>query len=97
MFKTISAALLAVSVLAAPAMAATATKNSPAPAIKAAHVTKHVLNANAKMVRHPHHHAHYRHHHYTRLHNKTVKSAALKTHKLSKVSAKHVTRAVKHG
>jgi hypothetical protein len=90
MFKTISAALLAVSVLAAPAMAATATKTSPA--IKTEHVKKNVLGANAKMVRH--HHKHYR---YTHLHKKTVKSAALKTHKPAKISAKHVTRSVKHG
>jgi hypothetical protein len=95
MFKTISAALLAVSVLAAPAMAATVTKNSSAPAIKTEHAKKNVLNANAKMVRH--HHAHYRHHRYSHLHKKAVKSTALKSHKLSKVSAKHVTRAVKHG
>jgi hypothetical protein len=95
MLKTISAALLAVSVLAAPAMAATATKTSPAPAVKVEHVKKNALNANAEMVRH--HHKHYRHHHYTRLHKKGMKSAALKTHKLSKVSAKHMTRNVKHG
>jgi Ni/Co efflux regulator RcnB len=95
MFKTISAALLAVSVLAAPAMAATATKTATAPAVKTEHVKKNVLNANAKMVRH--HHAHYRHHRYSHLHKKTMKSAALKTHKLPKVSAKHVTHAVKRG
>ena len=58
MFKTISAALLAVSVLAAPAMAASRT--SHAPVIKTAHVKHSVLNANAKMVRH--HHKHVRHH-----------------------------------
>jgi hypothetical protein len=95
MLKTISAALLAVSVLAAPAMAATATKTSLAPAVKTEHVKKNVLNASAKMERR--HHAHYRHYQYTRLHKKTIKSAALKTHKLSKLSAKHGTRAVKHG
>jgi hypothetical protein len=95
MLKTISAALLAVSVLAAPAMAATATKTSTAPAIKTEQVKKNALSANAKMVRD--HHKHYRHHRYTRLHKKMVKTGALKTHKFSKVSAKHVTRAVKHG
>jgi hypothetical protein len=95
MFKTISAALLAVSVLAAPAMAATAAKTAAAPAIKTEHVKKNVRNANAKMVRH--HHAQYRHHRYSHLHKKSVKSAALKTHKPSKVSAKHVTRSVKRG
>jgi hypothetical protein len=51
MFKTISAALLAVSVLAAPAMAGTA---------KTAPVKASVLNANAKMGYH--HHTHFRHH-----------------------------------
>ena len=56
MFKTISAALLAVSVLAAPAMAAGRTPH--APAIKTAQVKHSVLNANAKMGRH--HHAHKR-------------------------------------
>ena len=95
MLKTISAALLAVSVLAAPAMAATATKISPAPAVKTEHVKKNVLHANAKMARH--HHKPYRHHRYTGLHKKMVKSGALKTHKLSKVSAKHVSRAAKQG
>jgi hypothetical protein len=90
MFKTISAALLAVSVLAAPAMAATGAKT--APAVKSEHVKKNALNANAKMVRH--HHKHYR---YTRLHKKAHHSAALKTHKVTKVSAKHTARAVKHG
>jgi Ni/Co efflux regulator RcnB len=95
MFKTLSVALLAVSVLGVPAMAATAAKTSAAPAIKAEHVKHNVLNADAKMVRH--HHKHYRHHHYSRLHKKATKSAVLKTHKLSKVSAKHVTRAAKRG
>jgi Ni/Co efflux regulator RcnB len=93
MLKTISAALLAVSVLAAPAMATTTAKISPA--IKTEHVKKNALTANAKMVRH--HHAHYRHHRYTHLHKKGMKSAASRNHKFSKVSAKHVTRAVKHG
>jgi hypothetical protein len=51
MFKTVSAALLAVSVLAAPAMAGT---------VKAVHVKASVLNANAKMERH--HHTQVRHH-----------------------------------
>jgi hypothetical protein len=58
MFKTISAALLAVSVLAAPAFAAT---GKTAPVIKAAPVKASVLNANAKMGKH--HHKYARHHH----------------------------------
>ncbi len=54
MFKTISAALLAVSVLAAPAMAAGRT--SHAPVTKAVQVKHSVLNANATMSRHHHKH-----------------------------------------
>lgn len=80
MFKTISAALLAVSVLAAPAMAAGRTPH--APAIKTTHVKHSVLNANAKMSRH--HHKHVRHHH---AHKQT---GALKKHSSSKVTIKHV-------
>jgi hypothetical protein len=61
MIKTISAALLAVSVLAAPAMAGTAkSATHAAPVIKSAQVKPSVLNANAKMGRH--HHRHHRHH-----------------------------------
>lgn len=86
MFKTISAALLAVSVLAAPAMAA----GTPhAPAIKAAQVKHSVLNANAKMSRH--HHKHLRHHHAHK------RIGALKKHQFSKVTIKHATPATKRG
>jgi hypothetical protein len=60
MIKTISAALLAVSVLAAPAMAAGTVKTGHAPVIKAVHMKTGVLNANARMGRH--HHRHFRHH-----------------------------------
>jgi len=64
MLKTISAALLAVSVLAAPAMAAGAGKTMQAPAIKAVQVKASVLNAKASMDRHHHrHYRHFRHHH----------------------------------
>jgi hypothetical protein len=87
MFKTISAALLAVSVLAAPAMAAGRTPH--APAIKTAHVKHSVLNANARMSRH--HHKHVRHHH---AHKRIV---MLKKHQLSKVTIKHATPATKRG
>jgi hypothetical protein len=91
MMKTISAALLAVSVLAAPALAATPAKNAirtHAPAIKTEQVKAKpsVLNANAKMGRH---HAHYRHH---RPHKHM---GVLKTHQ--KVTVKHVTSAIKRG
>ncbi len=61
MFKTISAALLAVSVLAAPAMAAGPGRTAHAPVIKAVHLKPGVLNANARMGRH--HHKHFHHHH----------------------------------
>jgi hypothetical protein len=61
MLKTISAALLAVSVLAAPAMAGT-VKSTHAPAVKSAHIKASVLNAHAWMGRHHHHHRHFRHH-----------------------------------
>jgi hypothetical protein len=87
MFKTISAALLAVSVLAAPAMAAGRT--SHAPVIKAAHVKHSVLNANAKMGRH--HYKHVSHHH---AHKRTV---AFKKHPFAKVTIKHVAPATKRG
>ena len=87
MFKTISAALLAVSVLAAPAMAAGRTPH--APVIKAAHVKHSVLNANAEMGRHQH--KHFRHHH---AHKRIV---MLKKHHFSKVTIKHATPATKRG
>ena len=58
MIKTISAALLAVSVLAAPALAATG-KTDEVRTTRATPVKAGVLNANAKMSRH--HHKHYRH------------------------------------
>lgn len=67
MLKTISAALLAVSVVAAPAMAGIAKSAShAAPIAKSVQVKPSVLNANAKMGRHHHrhgyHHRHHRHH-----------------------------------
>jgi hypothetical protein len=88
MFKTISAALLAVSVLAAPAMAAGRT--SDAPVVKAGHAKQGVLNANAKMTRHHVRHISYRHNAHKRI-------GALKTHRFSKVTVKHVTPAIKRG
>jgi hypothetical protein len=88
MLKTISAALLAVSVLAAPAMAA-GTGKTPAPVIKATQVKTSVLNANAKMGHR--HHRHFRHH---RFHKHM---GALKTQHVSKVTIKHVVPATKRG
>jgi hypothetical protein len=93
MLKTISAALLAVSVLAAPAMAASQGKTAQAPVIKTEQtkqVKPSVLNANARMGRH--HHRHFGHH---RFHKQM---GALKTHQFSnKVTSKHVTPANKRG
>ena len=89
MLKTISAALLAVSVLAAPAMATGTGKTAPAPVIKAVQVKTSVLNANARMEHR--HHRHFRHH---RFHKRM---GALKTQQFSKVTIKHVVPATKRG
>ena len=98
MLKTISAALLAVSVLAAPVMAASSDKTAQAPATKSVQVKPSVLNAkqakpnelnaNAKMGRHHRHHS--RHHSHKKV-------TALKTHQVSKATIKHVTPAPKRG
>jgi hypothetical protein len=61
MLKTISAALLAVSVLAAPAFAGGYGKTTQAPIIRDGHANSRVLNAYGWMGRD--HHKHYRHHH----------------------------------
>jgi hypothetical protein len=71
MIKSISAALLAVSVLAAPAMAGTGKNAShAAPVAKSVQLKPGVLNANANMGRHHHrhgyHHRHYGHHRHHR-------------------------------
>jgi len=109
MLKTISAALLAASVIAAPALAAGSGKSTeapktmqapkttqaPAPADKAAQVKPtaqvkpNALNANAKMGRH--HVKQIRHH---RGHKKM---SAIKTHRVSKATIKHVAPATKRG
>jgi hypothetical protein len=86
MLKTISAALLAVSVLAAPVLAATPGSTTKAPVIKTEQVKPSVLNANAKMGRH---HVKHRHH---RFHKRM---GALKTHTSAKVAIKHVTHPAK--
>jgi hypothetical protein len=91
MFKTISAALLAVSVLAAPALAAThsktttapVTKTATAPVIKADQSKSKLLNANARMG----HHKHFRHHR----HHKHI--GMLKTHAAPKLAVKHIAPA----
>ena len=69
MLKTISAALFAVSVLAAaPAMAHGPGRTAHGPEIGIVHVNPGVFDANARMGRHHHHHhrhhhKHFRHHH----------------------------------
>ena len=88
MLKTISAALLAVSVLAVPAMAAGANKATAAPAAKTVQVKPSVLNANAKMGHHRKH---------LRYHRSHKHMGAIKTHKVSKVTIKHVAPASKRG
>jgi hypothetical protein len=85
MFKTISAAVLAVSMLAAPAFAAGKIAQTPAKPVPA---KTSVLNANAKMGKHAHQHStkqarHQRHH---------VKYTAKRTHH-TKVGFKHSTQA----
>ena len=67
MIKTVSAALLAVSVLAAPALAA-AGKSDEVRTAKATPVKASVLNANAKMGRqHTKHYRHYSHRHHKKM------------------------------
>jgi len=85
MLKTISAALLAVSFIAAPALAAPAGKTATAPVIKAEPVKSKLLNANARMGRH--HHKHFRHHR----HHKHM--GLLKTHAAPKLAVKHIAPA----
>jgi len=93
MFKTISAALLAVSVLAAPALAASpgkatqapVSKTTQAPVIKAEPSKSKFFNANARMGRH--HHKHLRHHR----HHKHI--GMLKAHGAPKLAIKQVSHA----
>jgi flagellar basal body-associated protein FliL len=87
MLKTISAALLAASIVAAPVMAAGSSKTTQAPAAKAAQVKPNAqikppnaVNANAKMGRH---HVKHARHHRTR-----KKMSAVKTHQSSKATLK---------
>ena len=102
MLKTISAALVAVSVLAAPALAGTpgktaqapvskttqapSNKAAQAPVIKAEQGKAKMLNANAKMDRH---HKHYRHHR----HHKHI--GMVKPHAKPHVAVKHATPTAK--
>jgi hypothetical protein len=86
MLKTISAALLAVSVLAAPAFAAS---GKTAPAVKPTAAKTSLLNAHARMGKHHHKYVrNYRHRH----HN----VGAIKTH--AKVGFKHAAPvSTRHG
>jgi hypothetical protein len=80
MLKTISAALLAVSVLAAPALAAGQGNIAQPPVTKAQPVKaakSNTLNANARMIRHHRHHRHHKH------------MGALKKHQISKITTRH--------
>jgi hypothetical protein len=99
MLKSISAALIAASLIAAPAMAAgpakTADKtNAPAAITKPVttadsklQVKSNVRDANAKMGRH--HHRHMRHHH--RSHHKFGLNKTFK-HTAIKATASHIKR-----
>jgi hypothetical protein len=88
MLKTISAALLAVSVLAAPALAAGQGNVAQAPVTKAQPVKvakSNTLNANARMIRHHRHHRHHKH------------MGALKKHHISKITTRHGDMIVRRG
>jgi hypothetical protein len=104
MLKTLSAALLAISVIAAPAMAAgtakTTAKSEQAPAINSVKAKPAVMNANARMGKHHHRfHKHSAKHisakHVTRKHFAAKHRRV--AHKFSKVSVKHITHAAKRG
>ncbi len=87
MFKTISAALVAVSVLAAPALAGTPGKTCHAPApVKTERGNVKVLNANARMGRHHQHYRHHRHYKHIGLH---------KAHAKPHIAVKHMTPAAR--
>jgi hypothetical protein len=92
MLKAISAALLAVSVLAAPALAANPAKPIHATAIKAERVKQakpNTLSATTKMARL---HRHFRHHRFHK-HIGAVKTR----HHFSKMTVKHLGHASKRG
>lgn len=87
MFKTISAAVIAASLLVAPAMAGTiVVKTHKAPAAKHIVLKRSVANANAKMSKKVRHH-YKSHRHHGRKHMGTLvtgkKVAAIKTVKPS--------------
>jgi hypothetical protein len=88
MIKTISAALLAMSVLAAPAIAATG-KSDEVRTTRATPVKASVLNANASMGRH--HTRHYRH--YSHRHHRKMATTKV----APKVGFKATTHATRRG
>jgi hypothetical protein len=88
MLKMISAGLLAICVLAAPALAANPGATTPAPVTKSAELRPTVRDANAGMS---HRHRHVRHHrHHSRM-------GALKSSHLAKVSIRHAVPSIKRG
>jgi hypothetical protein len=101
MLKKISAALIAVSMLAAPAMAASTSKTETAPITKSVapaaklQVKPGVRNANAKMGRH--HHRHYSHYRAHKKMSVAKTNKASKTNKVSKLAIKHAGPATKRG
>ena len=96
MLKTISAALLAVSVIAAPALAQTSgkttqapvNKTAQAPVIKADQAKSKLMNANANANMGDKHYRHHRHHEHM---------GTLKTHAAPKIARHHATSAAKRG
>jgi len=97
MFKTISAALLAVSVLAAPAFAATTGKTSEAATTTAPQVKTDMQKSKAKVS-----HRHHRYHRHLSSTKSTKNIGAIKSHNKmgaikanTKVSSKHAAPATK--
>jgi len=94
MLKTISATLLAVSVLAAPAMAASSGKTTQAPASKAVQAKTSVLDANAKQTSAVNLKAKKTG---TSANRSDKQTSALKPHQASKATIKRVAPAPKRG
>lgn len=86
MLKTISAALVAVSVVAAPALAGMPGKTAQAPAAKQQQGNAKLRSANAG-IGNPKHHRHHRHHQHIGLNKVHAKHIAVK----------HVTPSAKRG
>jgi hypothetical protein len=89
MLKSLSAALIAVTMIAAPAMAAGPAKADKAVATPVKQVKSNPRDAQARMVRHHHRHVrpHHRFHHKMGM-NKTFKHTA----KVTRATASHVKR-----